>query len=140
MSTLWPKEVKEQNECDVLIAQADDLRNPFYEGMLKVNGEGNPSNSAKLVEFHDKTMPIHLANFERILGDKIFFVGTSLSVADITVFDVINTYVHCMYPDCLSNFPKLEAHEARMLALPAIKTYRESEAFKRLRAFPDISA
>ena len=130
---LMPTDDKEIYMVDKLIADADDLRSPTYGALLMFGA--TPEATKK---YHDETMPKHLANFERMLGDNEWFVGGKISVADITVFDVMQVMCTALFPKALDNFPKLKAHQAKMLALPNIAAYMETEAYKGLMALPAL--
>ena len=39
-----------------------------------------------------KVIPAHAGNLERLLGDSEFFVGDCCTVADLTVFDILNNF------------------------------------------------
>jgi len=69
-------------------------------------------------------------------GDNDFFVGDSVTVADMTVFDVLNNFSFNLFPSVKANFAKLSAFYDRIAALPAISAYMASEKYTCLMAFP----
>lgn len=90
----------------------------------------------KYKDFFGVTLPALLANFEKLFdgaGSSGFLVGDSLSLADIAVFNMCLylTAPSCevqaasaehakMGTDCLTAFPRLQAHTSMVAALPKI--------------------
>lgn len=117
---------------DNIIAHVEDLRSASYKPMALFGG------GEKEKETYLTSMPTHVGNLERLLGDRKYFVGGKLSAADIAVFDVLDTYVELMVPGTLAKYPKLEEFVGRIKKIEAIAKYQESEQQKKLFAFPAL--
>ena len=118
---------------DKLIADAADLASAAMKG-VKMMG----ATPEKEKNFIDVDLPKHVGNIERQLGDKEWFVGGKLSVADIAVYDALTSKCRALVPNSLEAFPKLDALVKRVEALPAIAKYRSEERFTKLMQFPAI--
>merc|ERR1712083_34020 len=121
---LMPTGDDELYQVDNLISAAADLRDASFKavGMFGATPEAQKN-------FVEVAAPKHIGNFQRLLGDNEYFVGGKLSVADITVYDVLTTKCRAMVPGCLDAYPKLDAFVKRIDALPKIEEYRKSEKF-----------
>merc|ERR1711865_915842 len=75
------------------------------------------------------TMRPNLARFEALLGDEAFFVGKTVSVVDLKLYEILDKCA-IVEPGCLgeeSAFPRLSAFHARVAALPPIAAYLASD-------------
>jgi len=135
---LMPKDEEEQYEVDNIIAHVEDFRTEAYKPIFPVL-MGKPDADA-IANFRDTIIPKHFANLERLLGDRDFFVGSSCTVADIAVFDVVNNFSFNLLPSTKAGFPKLAAFQARMEARPKMAAYMASENYQKLMAFPNLEA
>ena len=126
---LMPASVADQYEVDNLISAADDIRSNAY-GLIF--GEKTP---ATVTAYKAETIDKHMANLERILGDKQWFAGSSCTIADCTVFDVCNNYTFNLLPGTIDAYPKLKAFMARFAARPKIQAYMATDQFTKLRGF-----
>jgi glutathione S-transferase len=125
---LMPTDPELQYEVDNLIAACDDMRSPAYSIIF---GAKEPEHVATFKAALTK----HMSNFERLLGNKDWFVGDSCTVADVDVFDVCNNFSFNLLPSMKADFPKLSAFMTRFAERPNIKSYLASEKFTKLMAF-----
>ena len=124
---LMPADEQLQYEVDNIIAAVDDLRTHAYKVIF------GPAEA--LAPFKEKIAPTHLANFERLLGDREFFVGDGITVADLTAFDVFNNFSLNLLPSFKGKYPKIDAFVDRIKARPNIAAYMASEKFTSLMPF-----
>merc|ERR1712190_464247 len=91
---------------------------------------------AMYTNFYEIVLPQFLSHLQRLLGDKTYFVGDKLSLADVAVFNMFDIL---MFPPCevvaadekakaqqarcLDSFPNLQALKARVEAEPGIKAW-----------------
>ena len=133
MGKLLPSADDDLYLIDKLVADAEDSRSAAYRA-LPLMGATKEASAAFVEAFKTK----HLPNFERQLGDKEFFVGETVSIADITVFDALTNFGEGLIPGVLDAFPKLKAWKERLAARPKIAAYLASEAFSKLMKFGPI--
>eukprot|EP00320_Phaeocystis_rex_P009971 CAMPEP_0119096664 /NCGR_PEP_ID=MMETSP1178-20130426/173514_1 /TAXON_ID=33656 /ORGANISM="unid sp, Strain CCMP2000" /LENGTH=205 /DNA_ID=CAMNT_0007080559 /DNA_START=35 /DNA_END=652 /DNA_ORIENTATION=+ len=128
---LYPTEEHAAYLVDNLIAAADDLRTASYKQIFN----GTPETNA---DYAAKTLPKHLDNFARLLGESEFFVGGACTVADLTAYDVFVNFGFNLVPGLDAKYPTLAAFVERVGALEKIAAYRTSDSFKALAAFPAL--
>ncbi|KAK1789262.1 hypothetical protein P4O66_015194 [Electrophorus voltai] len=80
-----------------------------------------------------KDLPNHFCKFEAILvkNQSGFLVGNSISYADYSLFEVLLNH-QVLSPTCLDSFPSLKKFVEMMSARPKIKTFLQSDAYKKL--------
>lgn len=130
---LMPTDDHELYLVDKIIADAEDLRTVAYGTFLSW---GAPQ--SKVDDFIDNGLPLHLKNFDRQLnGD--FFVGSSLTVADICAYDAMVNFGSNRVLGALDNFPKLKSFATRVEENPNIAKYLASDKYKGLFQFDVIT-
>ncbi len=67
----------------------------------------------------------HYQPLQKFLGEKDWFVGCNVTLADFAVYDAV-TFCLEIAPDSLDKFSKLKEHRARLEALPKIQKYFNS--------------
>jgi len=135
---LMPADEGQQYEVDNIIAHADDFRAEAYKVIWgTLLGKPDPAVNGN---FKDVILAKHFKNFERILGDRDFFIGGSCTVADIVVFDLVNNYSFNLFPATKAQFPKLAAFLERMQARPKIAAYMATEKYQNLQPFPNLES
>eukprot|EP00288_Rhodomonas_lens_P017330 CAMPEP_0177713160 /NCGR_PEP_ID=MMETSP0484_2-20121128/12787_1 /TAXON_ID=354590 /ORGANISM="Rhodomonas lens, Strain RHODO" /LENGTH=222 /DNA_ID=CAMNT_0019225023 /DNA_START=23 /DNA_END=691 /DNA_ORIENTATION=+ len=119
---------------DKLMDDADDFRAVGYKccylpsfGMLATK-EGVD----KLLE---ETIPKHLKNFERQLGSQDYFLGTSPTIADASIYNVLVDFFVSFWPTILADYPNLQQFCDRFAAIPSVKAYLESDQKKKNMSF-----
>merc|ERR1711957_836677 len=132
--SLYPADEETAYAVDNMIAAVDDFRTAAYKPIFPAL-MGAPD-AASIADFKDNCIPLHFGNFERILGDKDYFCGDSVTVADMTMFDVLNNFSFNLFPSVKANFEKLSAFYDRIAALPNVSAYMASEKYTALMAFP----
>ena len=133
MGKLMPTSDDDLYLLDKLIADAEDSRSQAYRA-LPLMGASKEAQAAYVEAFKTK----HLPNFQRQLGEKDFFVGETISIADITVFDALTNFGEGLIPGVLDGFPQLKAWKERIAARPRVAAYLASEAFSKLMKFGPI--
>ncbi len=107
-------------------ATIDHIRDLMAAG-LKVHYTANPDEkAAALKTFVEETVPRHFAQLSAQLGDRDYFVGDKLSLADILFLRLLDPQDSASLVgnvDIVSNFPKLAALAARVRALPGIAAH-----------------
>ena len=122
-----PTDDYEVYQVDNLIAAADDLRSQGYKSMPSFG-----ANADAVKTWTETTMPNHVGNLQRLLGDNDYFVGNKLSIADITVYDVLVSQVSRMLPGAVDAFPKLVAFVKRVEENEKIAAYKKTEQYTNL--------
>ena len=130
MGKLMPTDEDELYQCDKLIADAEDLRTSGYRAMPAFGASAEAT-----AAYISNVLPLHTSNFERMLGDNDWFVGSAPTVADMTIFDVYEVQGLAFVPNCLEKFPKMAAFIKRCNALPKIAAYKSSDAYTGLMKF-----
>lgn len=133
MGGLMPSNDEELFLTDKLLADAEDLREAAY---LTFITWGCPQEKAD--NYIASELPKHLSNFERQLtGD--FFVGSALSVADVSVYDAVQNFGTGRLPDggkdILAQFPKLKEWMTRVESNSGIAKYFSSDQCKGIMTF-----
>lgn len=113
----------EQAHVDLLLDMIMDVRNGFV-GLCYGPGFTEEKKATYL-----EGAKGHIANFEKYLGDKKFFVGDKVTVCDFHIYEMITQHT-LMDAGVLSAAPKLKAYLKRFEELPAIKKYLSSDRFK----------
>ncbi|XP_056413872.1 glutathione S-transferase Mu 4-like [Hyla sarda] len=72
-----------------------------------------------------------LARYSRFLGERQWFVGDKLTLADFLVYDALDSN-KILDPTCLQNFKNLQDFLTRFEALPAIAAYLKTPRCKRI--------
>jgi len=95
-----------------------DVYMPKLQGDKKTADE----NWAKL---SDSTLKLFLDNNTRFLNENggVWFVGDSLTWADIAIAEFMAVLEDCFNPDTLDNFPQLKAFKEKVFSLPKLKEY-----------------
>jgi glutathione S-transferase len=120
---LYGKTERQKTMADYIADTTFDWRDKFvpiqFAAMMRTSEEA-------LAKYWDN-LPQTLAVFERLLGQSTqaeagFFVGESVTYADIAVFEILDSHL-TLRSDCLESFPVLKAFVARMHELPGIAEY-----------------
>lgn len=133
MGNLMPSSDEDLYLVDKLIADAEDLRDAAYKSF--VNWGASQDDVKKFME---DNFPKHVGNLDRQLGSKEYFVGDSLSIADIAVYDVIvnfgtNRFSEEMTP--LESFPKIQEFVKRVESNDGIASYLNSDKYANVYKF-----
>lgn len=98
--------------------------------------QGKEPDVARARETWSDKMPPVLAYLETALGDRAFFAGTQVSIADITITACL-MQVSLVADFDLSPWPSLKAHYEHMTTRPSISgPYEKAERFVR-KAMPE---
>mmetsp|Transcript_61066 Transcript_61066/g.108691 ORF Transcript_61066/g.108691 Transcript_61066/m.108691 type:complete len:248 (-) Transcript_61066:38-781(-) len=89
---------------------------------------------ASLKPFCEVQLPVALADWTRLLGDKPFMTGDAVTVADLKIYETLRKLKiiesqEAIGTNTLASFPKVLAFIDRVEALPAMKNYLSSAAF-----------
>jgi len=133
MGNLLPADGDGLYTTDKIIDDAESLRLESYKCFVSW---GAPQALADA--FVDAVLPLHLGNLERQLalsgGD--YFVGDSLTLADVACYDAAVNYGCNRVPAALDAFPTLKAWKERVESgNEGIKRYLASEAYSGLMKF-----
>ncbi|XP_044144241.1 glutathione S-transferase Mu 4-like [Bufo gargarizans] len=71
-----------------------------------------------------------LARYSRYLGERHWFVGDKITLADFLIYDALDQH-NILDPTCLQNFKNLQDFLARFEALPAIAAYLKTPSCKK---------
>ena len=111
------KNLSEQAYVDAYIDAANDLVDYAFKSLDKIKAGDKD-------EFNN-TITTRLAQFAKILSDNGtgFFVGDSATAADVAFFAVIDNYIKPVAKELVEGNEVIEAHRARVAALPNIAAY-----------------
>jgi len=99
--------------------------NPVYMPKLEGNIKLMEENWSKFVQEHLKKF---LDRYTRFLNENKtgYFVGDSLTWADIAVAEFISALTECFNPTAADGHPELKEFSRKILSLPQLKSYAES--------------
>lgn len=89
----------------------------FIAGMATPTPTVDP---AQQKEFDDVKLPMFMAKFDQMLGDKKYFVADKLTMADIAFANTVSWVMLLKFRDPLSGFPRLQALVHRVESTPSI--------------------
>merc|ERR1712228_430586 len=128
---LMPTDDEEVYQVDNMIAHVADSAQAAFKAIPMFGAKQDAVDN-----FIEKDLPKHVGNIDRILGDKEYFVGGKLSVADIVVYDHLTEMIDALVPGSLATWPKLEAFVKRVGENEKIAAYKASEGYTKLGRFP----
>jgi len=116
------KSVLEQAQADAIVDAVTDL----FDNAVRTHFEKDEAKKATLQKkLAEEQVPQTLTNLEKQLGSNQYFVGNKVTWADLHFMNVIAMF-KSMNAEVLSKFPKLDALEKRVCALPNIKKWLET--------------
>jgi len=86
-----------------------------------------------MTEYKTNSVTLWSQNFERYIGSNQFVAGSSCTIADYALFDLVDTQLRTI-PDLLDNTPQLKAWYGRMSERSGIKAYIASNPAHREKA------
>jgi len=121
-----------QWKCDALMDSAEDFRIAALKAIPRFGGTEETKQN-----YISTGVPRFLGQFSRLLEEgQDFFCGGTLSIADISVFDVLDNCAEGLVPGSLDGYPNLKAFHSRIAARPRIAAYLASD--RRAPAFPAL--
>ena len=132
MGNLLPTDDDGLYTTDKLIEDAEDLRKESYKCFISW---GASQESAD--EFIATVLPLHLGNIERQLKESSgeYFIGDSLSLADIAIYDAVVNMGSNRVPTALDSFSTLKEWKAKVESNEGIKKYLASDSYANLMKF-----
>jgi len=124
---LYPKNAEDAFVVDNIFQHREDAMTAAYE--LYFGAQTRE-------KFVNETVPKHLGNLERLLGDNEFYVPGSYTAADLIIFDLVTNQYVAQIPDVLKDYPKLAGLVARVGARPAIQAFHASERCAKIDVLP----
>lgn len=133
---LGGKNVKEQALIDQAFGAVDDTRMEMRK-LITSEPDKRPALRQELLT---STLPRWFGHFERLLarhgGGKTFFVGDALTVADLSIWYLLETAIDNGFGDALKEAPLLRAFFERVATRPRLAAYRQSPKRPPLQKFP----
>ncbi|XP_077999241.1 hematopoietic prostaglandin D synthase-like [Glandiceps talaboti] len=116
----------ERAKVDMVVDAVEDL----FPGFRAIFGSNDDNERAKLqTELFEKKLPDGMSNLERVLvenaGGNGFFVGDSLTWADLMFQARLADNIDNLNPEFLKNYPKLHELVVRVTAIPSLKAWME---------------
>ena len=113
------------------VGAAAELRTVFFPLVLQPLFSGGKAPSAEaealaVKTFEEDAAPM-FAYLEKELGDRDYFVGNQLTIADITVAATLVNARHAGFAPARKKFPKLRAFLDRMWSRPSLKKLIEED-------------
>ena len=117
---------------DKLIEDGEDLRAASYKCFISWGASQESAN-----EFIATVLPLHLGNIERQLKESSgeYFIGNTLSLADIAIYDAVVNFGSNREPTALDSFATLKSWKAKVESNEGIKKYLASDAYANLMKF-----
>ncbi len=132
VGNLMPKEEYDVFMVDKLLEDAEDLRRESYKCFISWGATQEAADA-----FVESVLPLHFRNLERQLKESKggYFVGDSLTLADVAVYDAVVNFGSNRSPSSLNNFAELKAWKSRVESNEGISNYLKSEAYAGLMKF-----
>jgi len=86
---LVPKDVKEDSECFSILLSCEDLRMSFFNFYFCKNEEEKKKNFFSYENF----AKLWIQNMEKLVKSTGFIFENRITVADLTVFDILNNFI-----------------------------------------------
>lgn len=120
-----PTDAQAAARADAIAMGAEDLRSKAFGTF----GEGADEKQAAFVagDWQSRWLP-SLEGLLKLNGESGFFVGNTLTHADIAVWDALDLVLGKVKGATLDNHPALAAFRARIAQLPALASYLQSRA------------
>ncbi|XP_066552677.1 glutathione S-transferase 3-like isoform X1 [Amia ocellicauda] len=115
---LYGKDLKERVRIDMYAEGLRDLMEMIINLLFLTPAE--QPRALKIIE--SKATDRYLPVYEKALASSDYLVGNQLSCADVHLFECI-LMLEEKFPSVLSNFPRLQAFQKRMRAVPAIHKF-----------------
>ncbi|KAF0290812.1 Glutathione S-transferase Mu 1 [Amphibalanus amphitrite] len=116
---------EEWRRLDLLEGVLGDVRMTF--AWLCYGCRDEASFSAQRPVMRERVTPV-IKQLSASLGSKQWLLGDKISYIDFLLYDVLSNWLE-LEKDLLDELPNLQQFRARFEALPAIKTYMQSERF-----------
>jgi len=97
-----------------------DVTTPFNAARFNKNEE---EKKAQLEAFWKDTAPVWWANFAKNLGDRQYFVGNKLSLADILFYYIMDVYFLPAKPDAIKEHQNLVSLYERVKGHPKVDAW-----------------
>jgi glutathione S-transferase len=124
----YGKTIEDQAQVDTVIDAVGDWRGTFHKLITSADFQ------EALVDYRPTMLVRWLTNFERLLErrykgttpDKIFFVGNDWTVADVVVFDALET-MNRIESNVVTKYPLLHKFHQQFSQEPALERYISSD-------------
>ena len=133
ISHLYPDEFIDR--VDFLVESVHDLREVALPVAFSGWGPQGPGDAAIVHKFIDATLPLHLENFERLLGGKEFLCGLTFTIADVVLYDALFNFIERLLPTSMLFYPTLLSYVQRIAARSGISAWLESDECARTISF-----
>lgn len=125
LAGLYPADPIEGLRCDEILSAAEDMSNLIGPSMRMPDGEAKQAAREALVA---NDYPRVFAQLARRLGDNQWFVGETMTIADIRVFVFLRAFAFGAFDHIPTDLvprlaPTLAAHSERVMAHPKIREY-----------------
>lgn len=123
--------------CDMVLSEFSDAKSRITSLMYRQGQEGPEYEQLMATD-----LPHQLQLFEAFLGDKPWFVGDRITLADFAMFEYLDCAVlFSGNPVLLTGaFPRLASFKSRFEMLPAIAAYLASPKFAEVKALNNQTA
>jgi len=120
---LYGSSLAENAQIDVVLEGIVDFFNNMFKMLYTPEFKGGDRKA-----LHD-AVNTTLTQLEALKKNKDshYIVGNSVTIADLTLFYLVDNFVKPMAKDVLANHPVIVAHHAHIAALPRIAAYLSSD-------------
>ncbi|XP_063446759.1 glutathione S-transferase 3-like [Mytilus trossulus] len=124
---LYGKTNEEMTTNDIVMETVNDFRNT----LVRAHFEQDDTKKTELFKnIKEQTVPNFVNQMENVLCENNdgsgFFVGSSITVGDLAILDVMEVVVGLVLPSALDQSEKLKAHRDRVSNSPRIKEWLET--------------
>ena len=98
----------------------------------------NPNGPSMIKETLDKVKTTKLVEFEKVLSNKTFLVGSGLTYADLFLMH-IGQMMTALDENVLNDFPNIKAHQEKIMSIDTIKAFYASDKCQKNMLPPSSS-
>ncbi|KAL4226566.1 hypothetical protein ACF0H5_014551 [Mactra antiquata] len=120
---LYGNGTKNQAIVDQILDNLLDLFGPAITMFFNKNEDEKAEQMKKFMEETVPTQFKYLENLMKLSGSRGFAVGSSLTVADLALFSILE---NCKLEEAVKNYPVLAKNRETIQSLPRIKKYLEN--------------
>lgn len=123
---LVPKDDAESDRCDMIEGVAIDFRRDFTNLCYRPK----PDFETNKATFFAQNFPNKLKKLENYLEGKTWVAGSTLTYVDFILAELLDQ-IQIMLPGCYEKYANVSYFLKRFFELEKVKSYRESDRFKK---------
>ena len=133
---LYGSNLKENAQVDMIIETVESIKGKYLTLVYTDNLEDTAKDAywkthLDLDSIEGRNSGAHFAYLDALVkklsGDGPFALGSTWSIADIVVFDIVDRHINIWGDDFKTEYPDLTAVHAAVAEIPGVKTYLASD-------------